>query len=278
MKNKSILVLIGIFMVTSCNQPTTSEVEENSSKRASPQTPAEVPAETPSKNTGEVSLVRGVTYNCEQYGTSFILTEDGKFEFNYSSGSGLASLSYSGVIEAELSDDDASACFVRLTSARTFNPNVYPNYPTPVQVDTINDKPVYRVEDCFICIYFIASEDYVNVLTSAIQLGDKTVPYVDTLDNFYTLLEGIEINRDFQSVGVFTDKIHSTYVIESIEGNVTYECAPNTFAKVWVGQELSASTVIKVGLNSSVVIKCGGKSVTIPAKQLGTVETLCAGV
>ena len=208
MKNKSILVLIGIFMVTSCNQPTTSEVEENSSKRASPQTPAEVPAETPSKNTGEVSLVRGVTYNCEQYGTSFILTEDGKFEFNYSSGSGLASLSYSGVIEAELSDDDASACFVRLTSARTFNPNVYPNYPTPVQVDTINDKPVYRVEDCFICIYFIASEDYVNVLTSAIQLGDKTVPYVDTLDNFYTLLEGIEINRDFQSVGVFTDKIH----------------------------------------------------------------------
>lgn len=208
MKNKSILVLIGIFMVTSCNQPTTSEVEENSSKRASPQTPAEVPAETPSKNTGEVSLVRGVTYNCEQYGTSFILTEDGKFEFNYSSGSGLASLSYSGVIEAELSDDDESACFVRLTSARTFNPNVYPNYPTPVQVDTINDKPVYRVEDCFICIYFIASEDYVNVLTSAIQLGDKTVPYVDTLDNFYTLLEGIEINRDFQSVGVFTDKIH----------------------------------------------------------------------
>ena len=45
-----------------------------------------------------------------------------------------------------------------------------------------------------------------------------------------------------------------------------------------VGQELSASTVIKVGLNSSVIIKCGGKSVTIPTKQLGTVETLCAGV
>ena len=70
----------------------------------------------------------------------------------------------------------------------------------------------------------------------------------------------------------------STYVIESIVGNVTYECAPNTFAKVWVGQELSASTVINVGLNSSVVIKCGGKSVTIPSKQLGTVEVLCAGV
>ena len=75
-----------------------------------------------------------------------------------------------------------------------------------------------------------------------------------------------------------TDTSHATYVIESIEGNVTYECAPNTFAKVMVGQELSASTVIKIGLNSSVVIKCGGKSVTIPAKQQGTVETLCAGV
>ena len=75
-----------------------------------------------------------------------------------------------------------------------------------------------------------------------------------------------------------TDTSTTTYVIESIVGNVTYECAPNTFAKVMVGQELSASTVIKVGLNSSVVIKCGGKSVTIPAKQQGTVETLCAGV
>ena len=208
MKNKLILVLIGIFMVTSCSQPSTSEIEENSSKRASPQTPAEAPAEvpveTPSENTGDVFPTRGVTYTCEQYGTSFVLTEDGKFEFNYSSGSGLASLSYSGIIEDEVPDDGATVCFVRLTSARTFNPNVYPNYPTPVQVDTINDKPVYQVENCLICIYFIASGDYVDVLTSAIQLGDKTVPYADTLDNFYSLLEGIEINRDFQSVGVFS--------------------------------------------------------------------------
>ena len=50
-----------------------------------------------------------------------------------------------------------------------------------------------------------------------------------------------------------------TYVIESIVGNVTYESAPGKFEKVTVGQELSASTVLNTGLNSSVVIKFEGK-------------------
>ncbi len=65
-----------------------------------------------------------------------------------------------------------------------------------------------------------------------------------------------------------------TYVIESFVGNVTYESAPGKFEKVTGGQELSASTVLNTGLNSSVVIKFEGKSITIKAKQKGTVEQL----
>ena len=66
-----------------------------------------------------------------------------------------------------------------------------------------------------------------------------------------------------------------SYVVESIVGNVTYEKAPGQFEKVTVGQELSASTVLNTGLNSSVVINYDGKSITIKAKQKGNVESLC---
>ena len=65
-----------------------------------------------------------------------------------------------------------------------------------------------------------------------------------------------------------------SYVVESIVGNVTYESAPGKFEKVKVGQELSASTVLNTGLNSSVVINFDGKSITIKAKQKGSVESL----
>ena len=65
-----------------------------------------------------------------------------------------------------------------------------------------------------------------------------------------------------------------SYVVESIVGNVTYESAPGKFEKVKVGQELSASTVLNTGLNSSVVIKFEDKSITIKAKQKGSVESL----
>ena len=66
----------------------------------------------------------------------------------------------------------------------------------------------------------------------------------------------------------------NSYVVESIVGNVTYESAPGKFEKVKVGQELSASTVLNTGLNSRVVINLDGKSITIKAKQKGTVESL----
>ena len=66
----------------------------------------------------------------------------------------------------------------------------------------------------------------------------------------------------------------NSYVVESIVGNVTYVSAPGKFEKVKVGQELSASTVLNTGLDSSVVINLDGKSITIKAKQKGTVESL----
>ena len=65
-----------------------------------------------------------------------------------------------------------------------------------------------------------------------------------------------------------------SYVVEAVVGNVTYEAAPGKFEKVTVGQELSASTVLKTGLNSSVDINFEGKKITIKAKQNGTVESL----
>ena len=65
-----------------------------------------------------------------------------------------------------------------------------------------------------------------------------------------------------------------SYVVEAVVGNVTYEAAPGKFEKVTVGQELSASTVLKTGLNSSVDINFEGKKITIKDKQNGTVESL----
>ena len=65
-----------------------------------------------------------------------------------------------------------------------------------------------------------------------------------------------------------------SYVVEAVVGNVTYEAAPGKFEKVTVGQELSASTVIKTGLNSSVDINFEGKKCTIKAKQNASVESL----
>ena len=66
----------------------------------------------------------------------------------------------------------------------------------------------------------------------------------------------------------------NTYVVESVTGDVKYESAPGKFDKVKVGQELSASTVINTGLSASVVVKYDGKSITIKAKQSGTIEQL----
>ena len=65
-----------------------------------------------------------------------------------------------------------------------------------------------------------------------------------------------------------------TYVVEAVVGTVKYEAAPDKFEKVTVGQELSASTVIKTSVSSSVDIVFEGKKITIKANQNGTVESL----
>ena len=75
-------------------------------------------------------------------------------------------------------------------------------------------------------------------------------------------------------VGTMLYAAAGTYVVESVTGNVTYEVSPGKFEKVKVGQELSASTVLKTGLNSSAVVNFDGKSITIKAKQSGTIESL----
>ena len=75
-------------------------------------------------------------------------------------------------------------------------------------------------------------------------------------------------------VGTMLYAATDSYVVDSIVGTVTYEKAPGKFEKVSVGQELSASTVLKTGLNSSVVLKLNDKSVTIKAKQTGSAESL----
>ena len=77
-------------------------------------------------------------------------------------------------------------------------------------------------------------------------------------------------------VGTMLFAATESYVVESVVGTVTYEKAPGKFEKVAVGQELSASTVLKTGLNSSVVLKLNDKSITIKAKQNGSVESLFA--
>ena len=65
-----------------------------------------------------------------------------------------------------------------------------------------------------------------------------------------------------------------SYVVESFVGNVTYESAPGKFEKVKNGQELTASTVINTGLNSTLTVVFEGKTYTIKAKQKGAIEEL----
>ena len=66
----------------------------------------------------------------------------------------------------------------------------------------------------------------------------------------------------------------NSYVVKAVVGTVEYEVAPGKYAAVSIGQELSASTVLKTKLNSSVDIEFEGKVITIKAKQNGTVESL----
>lgn len=67
-----------------------------------------------------------------------------------------------------------------------------------------------------------------------------------------------------------------SYKVEQVTGKVTYEASAGTWKNVTVGQELSATTAINTGLNSTLVVSSAGKSSTIKAMQKGTVEKLAA--
>lgn len=68
----------------------------------------------------------------------------------------------------------------------------------------------------------------------------------------------------------------ANYVVESVTGKVTYEATPGSWKDVTVGQELSDSTVINTGLNSTLVISVSGTKVTIKAMQKGTLDSLAS--
>ncbi|MDR1240226.1 MAG: hypothetical protein LBK27_08925 [Treponema sp.] len=66
------------------------------------------------------------------------------------------------------------------------------------------------------------------------------------------------------------------YVVQSVAGKVEREVSPGKWEPVAVGASLTAATVINTGLNSTLVLKNGDKTVTIRAMQKGTVENLAA--
>jgi hypothetical protein len=67
-----------------------------------------------------------------------------------------------------------------------------------------------------------------------------------------------------------------SYVVQSVAGKVEKEISPGKWEAVSPGSSLSAATVLNTGLNSSLVVKNGDKTVTIKAMQKGTVESLAA--
>ena len=64
------------------------------------------------------------------------------------------------------------------------------------------------------------------------------------------------------------------YKVESFTGKVTYESAPGKWTAVTEGHELSASTVIQTGINSTLVLSMNDAKINIKAMQKGTIESL----
>lgn len=82
------------------------------------------------------------------------------------------------------------------------------------------------------------------------------------------------------SVSLFadTDKAAQTptIVVQSVTGKVQREVSADKWKAVTKMTELDATTVVSTGLNSTLVLVVGGKTVTITGMQKGTVETLIA--
>lgn len=77
----------------------------------------------------------------------------------------------------------------------------------------------------------------------------------------------------FMTLSVFAA---NNYKVETVTGKVTYEATPGNWKDVTVGQELTDSTVINTGLNSSLVISLNGTQITIKAMQKGALDGLAS--
>ncbi|MBR6079064.1 MAG: hypothetical protein IKQ43_00975 [Treponema sp.] len=68
-----------------------------------------------------------------------------------------------------------------------------------------------------------------------------------------------------------------SYVVKSVKGTVKYEAEAGVKKAVKVGQTLSATTVIDVGVNSSLVLEMDGEEFTVKALSKGALDKVAAG-
>jgi hypothetical protein len=66
------------------------------------------------------------------------------------------------------------------------------------------------------------------------------------------------------------------YTVQSVTGKVEREVSPGKWETVTAGMSLTGATVINTGINSTLVLKNGSQSVTVPAMKKGAIETLAA--
>jgi len=65
------------------------------------------------------------------------------------------------------------------------------------------------------------------------------------------------------------------YTVKSVSGKVRYEAVDGIWKKVNVGDRLSSSSFVNVGVGSKIVLTCEGKTFSIKPLQKGTLENLC---
>ena len=80
------------------------------------------------------------------------------------------------------------------------------------------------------------------------------------------------------SAAIFAETVPGDFTVQSVTGKVEREVSAGNWEPVTRGMKLSPATVINTGLNSNLVLRAEGKSVTIKAMQKGTVEKLTAGL
>lgn len=78
------------------------------------------------------------------------------------------------------------------------------------------------------------------------------------------------------SVAIFAEAAATEYVVQSVTGKVEYEASAGKWEAVTEGLKLAPAAVINTGVNSTLVVKLGEKSVTVKAMQKGAIEKLVA--